>query len=354
MAYTKQTWQDLPSKTTPINASRLGHIEQGIYDAASTADTAASNASSALSGLDDKVDKVTGKGLSTNDFTDALQTKLSNIAEGAEVNVQADYAQTNTAADDYIKNKPTLGTSAYKNSTSVVTDSTDLVESGAVFDAIQDDLKNTDAVVESTVGWSGKNLLNNTAINKSTSDLSFTVNADKSVTINGTATANRILLLNDNFDSTALAGCLANGLSNISGLSYRVTTVDYATTYQTIDEDGTAIIDNGSGLSFYIRVAKDTVCNNVTIYPMIHKADIVVDTYEPYHASVDESKCDNSVIGTVEDGTNPTKSYSVNEFMVRDGAFCQVTAPVTTSSTWTEGSNYTKKSIAEVIQSLMS
>ena len=67
-----------------------------------------------------------------------------------------------------------------------------------------------------------------------------------------------------------------------------------------------------------------------------------------------EEKCDNSVIGTVEDGTNPTKSYAVDEFMVRDGAFCQVTAPVTTSSTWTEGSNYTKKSIAEVLQSLMS
>ena len=67
-----------------------------------------------------------------------------------------------------------------------------------------------------------------------------------------------------------------------------------------------------------------------------------------------QGKVDNSVIGTVENGTNPTKAYAVDEFMVRDGAFCQVTAPVTTSSTWTEGSNYTKKSIAEVLQSLMS
>ncbi len=33
MAYTKQTWTDLPSKTTPINASRLNNMEQGIYDA---------------------------------------------------------------------------------------------------------------------------------------------------------------------------------------------------------------------------------------------------------------------------------------------------------------------------------
>lgn len=65
------------------------------------------------------------------------KTKLDGIAAGAEVNVQSDYAQTNTAADDFIKNKPTLGTAAAKNATNAVTaGSTDLVESGAVKTAI--------------------------------------------------------------------------------------------------------------------------------------------------------------------------------------------------------------------------
>lgn len=32
MAYTKQTWINLPNKTTPINAERLNHIEDGIYN----------------------------------------------------------------------------------------------------------------------------------------------------------------------------------------------------------------------------------------------------------------------------------------------------------------------------------
>lgn len=36
--------------------------------------------------LNDKVDKETGKGLSTNDYTTAEQSKLAGIAEGAEVN----------------------------------------------------------------------------------------------------------------------------------------------------------------------------------------------------------------------------------------------------------------------------
>ncbi len=65
--------------------------------------------------LGNKVDKVSGKGLSTNDYTTAEKTKLAGIAEGAEVNVQADWTQTTTTADDYIKNKPTLGTAAAAN-----------------------------------------------------------------------------------------------------------------------------------------------------------------------------------------------------------------------------------------------
>ena len=58
--------------------------------------------------LDDKVDKVQGKGLSTEDYTTAEKTKLSGIAVGAEVNVQPDWNQSDNTADDYIKNKPTI------------------------------------------------------------------------------------------------------------------------------------------------------------------------------------------------------------------------------------------------------
>lgn len=58
--------------------------------------------------LDTKVDKVTGKGLSTNDYTTAEKTKLQGIEAGAEVNVQADWNQTDATKDDFIKNKPDL------------------------------------------------------------------------------------------------------------------------------------------------------------------------------------------------------------------------------------------------------
>ena len=54
----------------------------------------------------DKVDKVTGKGLSTNDYTNAEKSKLAGIEVGAQVNVQSDWEQADVDADDYIKNKP--------------------------------------------------------------------------------------------------------------------------------------------------------------------------------------------------------------------------------------------------------
>lgn len=32
MAYVKQEWKNLPNQTTPVNATRMNHIEDGIYN----------------------------------------------------------------------------------------------------------------------------------------------------------------------------------------------------------------------------------------------------------------------------------------------------------------------------------
>lgn len=68
--------------------------------------------------LNNKVDKVSGKGLSTNDYTTTEKNKLSGIASGAEVNVQSDWNQTDTTKDDYIKNKPTIPTQVTESTVS--------------------------------------------------------------------------------------------------------------------------------------------------------------------------------------------------------------------------------------------
>lgn len=54
------------------------------------------------------VAKESGKGLSSNDYTNAEKEKLENIEENAGANVQADWNETNVNSDSYIKNKPNI------------------------------------------------------------------------------------------------------------------------------------------------------------------------------------------------------------------------------------------------------
>ena len=100
-----QAWQEVevPTKTSELTNDGDGtnpfltqHQSLSAYRTSAAQDVIDSG----------KVDKVTGKQLSTEDYTTAEKTKLSGIAARAEVNVQSDWTQTNTSADDYIKNKP--------------------------------------------------------------------------------------------------------------------------------------------------------------------------------------------------------------------------------------------------------
>lgn len=74
----------------------------GIYSAIEAEKTRAQTAEAG------KVDVVAGKGLSTEDYTTEEKTKLSGIESGAEVNVQADWNQSDNTKDDYINNKPSI------------------------------------------------------------------------------------------------------------------------------------------------------------------------------------------------------------------------------------------------------
>ena len=89
----KSNWNDANAKKhVHGNQSILDTLTQPLLDKWNT--------------VSDKVDKVTGKGLSSNDFSTALLNKLNGIADGAEVNVQADWNNTDSASDAFIKNKP--------------------------------------------------------------------------------------------------------------------------------------------------------------------------------------------------------------------------------------------------------
>lgn len=58
--------------------------------------------------VNSKVNKEEGKGLSTEDYTTEEKTKLTGIEEGAQVNIQPNWNQSDETLKDYIKNKPDL------------------------------------------------------------------------------------------------------------------------------------------------------------------------------------------------------------------------------------------------------
>lgn len=66
-----------------------------------------------------------------NNFTTALKNKLDGIASGAEVNVQANWNETNSSSDAYILNKPTVDSSITGSS------QTNAVQGGAIYTALQ-------------------------------------------------------------------------------------------------------------------------------------------------------------------------------------------------------------------------
>lgn len=131
---------------------------------------------------------------------------------------------------------------------------------------------------------SGKNKLQNTATSKTEKGITFTVNSDRSIAINGTSTGSINFIVNDGFvlsEGTYLlsqAGSIANSgmyidsidgewfFAGVSGRQFEITTP--------------------STLKCAIYIPSGTVVNNVTLKPMIRLASITDSTYEPYTGGI--------------------------------------------------------------------
>lgn len=110
-----------------------------------------------------------------NNFTTTLKDKLDGIAAGAEVNVQSNWTQTNTSADDYIKNKPSLATVATSGSYNDLTNKPTIptINNGTL--TIQ---KNGTSVATFTANQAG-NATANITVPTQFSDLTGTISASQ-------------------------------------------------------------------------------------------------------------------------------------------------------------------------------
>lgn len=106
-------WEDLKQYTDTKIAALINGAPETLDTLKEVADAIKEN-ETIVEALDaaigNKVDKVAGKGLSTNDFTMELENKLNGIQTGANKNIQTDWNVTDINSDAFIKNKPTIPT----------------------------------------------------------------------------------------------------------------------------------------------------------------------------------------------------------------------------------------------------
>lgn len=126
------------------------------------------------------------------------------------------------------------------------------------------------------------NLLNNTSSSNILNGLEFTVNKDKSVTVNGTATADTYFMLASNVTLPAgsyrLSGCPTGGSSS----TYRLQ-LYLASNVQNDNGEGVAftITEEKTYPNARIHIASGTTINNLTFKPMITKG-AMSKPYLPY------------------------------------------------------------------------
>lgn len=138
---------------------------------------------------------------------------------------------------------------------------------------------------------SGKNLLDNTATTKISNGITFTVNSDGTVLVDGTndTSANSSLVIN-RYDLSPgtyiLNGCPSGGASNTYRLAIQETG-SYSILGSIDIGNGSRefTIDTTTSVQIAIFIQKGLTINNLLFKPMLREATIADDTYEQYGAS---------------------------------------------------------------------
>lgn len=172
---------------------------------------------------------------------------------------------------------------------------------------IQDNIIELNKLEDKIIYGKGKNLLRNTAKSQTINGVTFKVNADGSVTVNGTATNYVDLYLNNTSEYGGTELFLAPGdyICSKSGpvgefyCGYGKTVLASA---NIADKKFTA--PNGIAWCF-LRISEGEQLTNHTFYPMIRLASETDDTYEPYYEGLMESISKSQVVNnftTTEEG----------------------------------------------------
>lgn len=197
---------------------------------------------------------------------------------------------------------------------------------------------------------SGKNLLDNTATTKISNGITFTVNSDKTVNVNGTndTSANSSLIIN-RYDLSPgtyiLNGCPSGGAINTYRLAIQETG-SYSILGSIDIGNGSRefTIDTTTSVQIAIFIQKGLTINNLLFKPMLREATIADDTYEQYGASPSpdyRSKIENLEGENICPSLNTTRTINGVTFIKnKDGSYtlngtatAEITYPINVNTT---------------------
>ena len=144
------------------------------------------------------------------------------------------------------------------------------------------------AVNKTTLGYQCKNLFKNTAVSQTGYGVTFTVNNDKSITTNGTATQTIYFNMGSFYFEAdkqyILNGCSSGGSETKYFLAY-----DGMPGHQyDIGNSSTFSVSESATKTMLLVIKSGQTVSNLTFKPMLRYADIIDDTYEPYQPSLQE------------------------------------------------------------------
>ena len=243
-------------------------------------------------GIEDKVSTYTADAT----YWDTSPTSASNkpVTSGGVYTALANKADVSALSDK-------LGTYASSPSawdTTPTAASTKPVISDGIktqFDKANNELADVNNILGS------KNILPNKATTQIINGVTFTVSADGSINVNGTATADAILHLIPNTTGKLSAffskggnyiistGTTGAGPNVFFGIEYTGSTWDigewlsYSTqTSKEIYIDGSKLNNASSVIECYVKVNSGTTVSNKKVYPMLRPSNIKDATYVPY------------------------------------------------------------------------
>lgn len=205
------------------------------------------------------------QGAYTGAEIDAAIGKVGGVEAGAQVNVQSDWNEADSTADDFIKNKPPLGTAAAANTTTTIASGgTGLPTAGTVYD----DQQRQDAGISVLTKYGGgKNLLKNEAVTLTHNGITFTVNQDKSIHITGSSESSSSHSLCSIGHFSARQGDVLT--AGIVSDTIFIHAVSGTTSTRTHECTPIANADIGVNREYEVVVLTGSVDVDTTIYPMI-------------------------------------------------------------------------------------